>query len=641
VETHLDEQGSIIGDFVINILTITSTAISIAKFNGSNYKQWSGEMALLLEQKQVYGRVTGEDQRPEDPAEQDATAAQKLAHRAAVNDWVKQHGTAGLMIQLGMEPRQQASYKEITDAWTLWEKLATAYKAKLKFNVIQIREERLGIRLEDCDDADTYALRIDQKVKYYNECSEPSRSSSGTIRTLAKMTDEERVFYLLRGIPRNDNWQFFLELMMDKNATATLTPDEIVIKLVEKQATIKRENGLGQEALLFAKGNGKGNAKGNAKGKGKGNGRKSRKGDESDEDQDRKGKPTCFYCHKEGHKVWNCQSMKRSDPPVAKESTETTAKAMDDTITTARDSVEMTTIIENYWVTDTTGGKTAPSKESWYLDCASTSHVCGDQRMFARYTGFTKKDEREIRDFAGKVAGRAIGQGDVRFSLRLPGYCRIDEVVVRDVLHVAGAHNSLSQSRLMDRGLRIVPVNGYGIKIYENLGQGSLVAVAPQVGGLCRFDVVVARKGRQSRDVSRDKQYTAPNTISNEHTYTDILEPEEPKTPDISVPVASTGPAINSPAAGCKPGGNSAGQLKDRTGSSDEHYEDESEDQDEDDPLVAIDKSKTTSLTWELAGLDGNLGRAWEAPAGCHRRSRTDHGRWRSGRLEIESAEAN
>ena len=43
---------------------MTSTGITIAKFNGSNYKQWSGEMALLVEQKQVYGIVTGEDERP-------------------------------------------------------------------------------------------------------------------------------------------------------------------------------------------------------------------------------------------------------------------------------------------------------------------------------------------------------------------------------------------------------------------------------------------------------------------------------------------------------------------------------------------------------------------------------------------------
>jgi hypothetical protein len=208
----------------------------------------------------------------------------------------------------------------------------------------------------------------------------------------------------------------------------------------------------------------------------------------------------------------------------------------------------------------------------------------------------------------------------------------VNEVVVRDVLHVDGAHNSLSQSRLMDRGLRIVPVNGYGIKIYDNRGQGSLVAVAPQVGGLFRFDVDARGKGRRSRAVSRDKRYTAPNTIPSEHTYTDILEPEEPTTQEISIPIAPT-PAIKRPAAGGKSGGNSAGQLRDRVGSSDQNDdEDESEDEDDEDPPAVIDKSKKSSFTRELAGLDGNLGSAWEAIAGSlRRRSRTDHRRRRSG----------
>jgi len=73
-----------------------------------------------------------------------------------------------------------------------------------------------------------------------------------------------------------------------------------------------------------------------------------------------------------------------------------------------------------------------------------------------------------IRNFAGRVAGKAIGHGDVQLRLQLPGgrHC-IHEVVVRNVLHVEGAKNSLSQSRLMDQGLQIVPVNGYGIKIYD------------------------------------------------------------------------------------------------------------------------------------------------------------------------------
>jgi len=126
----------------------------------------------------------------------------------------------------------------------------------------------------------------------------------------------------------------------------------------------------------------------------------------------------------------------------------------------------------------------------------------------------------------------------------------VNEVVVRDVLHVAGGHNLLSQSKLMDRGLWIVPVNGYGIKIYDNQGQGSLVAVAPQIGGLFQFDVKVARKGHRSRDVSRErKRYTSLNTIPTEHTYTDILEPEEPTNKkDILVPIAST-PTIERPLA--------------------------------------------------------------------------------------------
>jgi len=125
---------------------------------------------------------------------------------------------------------------------------------------------------------------------------------------------------------------------------ATLTPDEIVIKLIKKEVTIKCDKGLEHEALMFGKGN--------TKRKSKGKGRKGWKGDESDEDQDRKGKPTCFYCHKEGHKVWNCPSMKGGDPPITKECTETAAKAKDDYISPTKDSADMTTI-ENCGVTDT------------------------------------------------------------------------------------------------------------------------------------------------------------------------------------------------------------------------------------------------------------------------------------------------
>jgi hypothetical protein len=79
----------------------------------------------------------------------------------------------------------------------------------------------------------------------------------------------------------------------------------------------------------------------------------------------------------------------------------------------------------------------------------------------------------------------AVGQGDVRLKFRLPGN-REHEVVVSDVLHVKAAHDSLSQSRLMDRGRWTVTVNGYRIKIYNNAntgrgGQGCLAPLHPRL----------------------------------------------------------------------------------------------------------------------------------------------------------------
>jgi len=47
---------------------MSSTMITIIMLNGTNSAQWATEMALLLEQKQVYGIITGYDDKPEEPA---------------------------------------------------------------------------------------------------------------------------------------------------------------------------------------------------------------------------------------------------------------------------------------------------------------------------------------------------------------------------------------------------------------------------------------------------------------------------------------------------------------------------------------------------------------------------------------------
>jgi len=103
------------------------TTITITKFNGTNYAQCLTEMALLFEQKQVYGIIKGYDERPEEPAA-NATATEKVAFK----HWMNRHGVARSTILLGMEPRIQTEFTVVDGVKTLGEKLAPAYKSKLK-----------------------------------------------------------------------------------------------------------------------------------------------------------------------------------------------------------------------------------------------------------------------------------------------------------------------------------------------------------------------------------------------------------------------------------------------------------------------------------------------------------------------------
>lgn len=82
-----------------------------------------------------------------------------------------------------------------------------------------------------------------------------------------------------QGMPRNHDWQFFLELKMDKHMLLIVTQDEIVVKLDEKETTIETEKVQVQEVLLFANRNckGQGKVKRTPKGELYGTGDKSKK----------------------------------------------------------------------------------------------------------------------------------------------------------------------------------------------------------------------------------------------------------------------------------------------------------------------------------------------------------------------------
>jgi hypothetical protein len=170
------------------------------------------------------------------------------------------------------------------------------------------------------------------------------------------------MFYLLHGFPRNDEWRVILELMIDKHATVTATPDEIVTKLVEKKTAMKGENRLAPEVLFFARKGGKG---GNGKA-GKGGRRPKR--DKRDNKDDRKEKDfrMCIHCQRPGHTTENCWSKQHGDSP---KTADTSAKASTDALATSI----LTTSIKNYWIVASSNA----SSSDWFIDCGYTTHISG------------------------------------------------------------------------------------------------------------------------------------------------------------------------------------------------------------------------------------------------------------------------
>jgi phosphosulfolactate phosphohydrolase-like enzyme len=112
-------------------------------------------------------------------------------------------------------------------------------------------------------------------------------------KTMDMMSTEEHIANLHRRIPRNEEWNIFLELMIHIHATLTPTPEELVTKLVEKKAAIKRDNWLTPDALLMAKKGGRcsrGSKVGNSP-------KREKREDKRDNKEDRKEKDLREWCH--------------------------------------------------------------------------------------------------------------------------------------------------------------------------------------------------------------------------------------------------------------------------------------------------------------------------------------------------------
>jgi len=108
------------------------------------------------------GILRGYTDLPEVPAPI-VTATEKAAFKV----WKKHHGTSSSTILLGMEQIAQKTYMVVVNFDTVWTKLVSADKQKLKLNTVKNISDLCSNTLQNHTDVDNYMSWINQKSKDY------------------------------------------------------------------------------------------------------------------------------------------------------------------------------------------------------------------------------------------------------------------------------------------------------------------------------------------------------------------------------------------------------------------------------------------------------------------------------------------
>jgi hypothetical protein len=168
----------------------------------------------------------------------------------------------------------------------------------------------------------------------------------------------------MQGIPKDDDWKFFTQLMYDTINTLADNPEQIVRTLRAHEAQVQMDDDLEVVAMsskLQTKSE-KRNAKQTWKSRKSHDCHSESDGSCSESEKHRLWHTQeCYRCQKVGHIAQYCPG---------------TAPVENGALTATSAITMATTSVENYWMT--VMNEENPSKESWNSDCATTTQLWGD-----------------------------------------------------------------------------------------------------------------------------------------------------------------------------------------------------------------------------------------------------------------------
>jgi hypothetical protein len=93
------------------------------------------------------------------------------------------------------------------------------------------------VRVGDCQNVQDYASKMQGYVNNLNLSADTSTGSS-------TMPKSEHSYHLMQGIPKDDDWKFFTQLMYDTINTLADNPEQIVRTLRAHEAQVQMDDDL-------------------------------------------------------------------------------------------------------------------------------------------------------------------------------------------------------------------------------------------------------------------------------------------------------------------------------------------------------------------------------------------------------------
>jgi hypothetical protein len=325
------------------------------KLNGANWVNWKFRMEMVLEEKDLWGVVIGEEEEPSSSA----TPVEKATYK-------KRQKKALTLIALGVEDSQLSHIRTCKTATEAWTKLVAVHEAKGIANKLLLSDQFRQLKLNAGETLADFCARVEEFA---------SRLDGIDVHK----DESEVMLTILGGLPPS-----YRGLVQALEANPTLTLEQCKARLLHEDTRRPMEGNDTDEGALLTRTDGR-----NAKPRG----------------GDAKKNLTCHYCKKRGHFKRECRKriadMQKGEGTNGNHSF---TRGDEHANPAVMDYLFVAAEVEN--------GK----KESWYVDSGASKHMTNQMASFSQFLPI--KPVNVTLGNGAKVKAVGIGRVPVRFATK-------------------------------------------------------------------------------------------------------------------------------------------------------------------------------------------------------------------------------